>query len=38
MFKLFIFVAVLQGLKFEFQKFRILEILNFHPYVLPIEH
>ena len=24
-------VAILQLLKFEFQKFRILEILNFHP-------
>ena len=26
------------SLKFEFQKFRILEILNFHPYVtvLPV--
>ena len=30
-FKLSIFVAILQVLKFEFQKFRILEILNFHP-------
>ena len=26
-----IFVAILQVLKFEFQKFRIFEILNFHP-------
>ena len=32
-FKLSIFVAILQVLKFEFQKFRILEILNFHPLV-----
>ena len=30
---LFIFVGILQVLKFEFLKFRILEILNFHPYV-----
>ena len=30
-FKLSIFVAILQILKFEYQKFRILEILNFHP-------
>ena len=30
-FKLSIFVAILHVLKFEFQKFRILEILNFHP-------
>ena len=29
--KLSIFVAILQVLKFEFQKFRILEILNVHP-------
>ena len=29
--KLSIFVAILQVLKFEFQMFRILEILNFHP-------
>ena len=32
-FKLPIFVAILQILKFEFQKFRILEILNTHPYI-----
>ena len=25
--------GILQVLKFEFQKFRILEILNFHPWV-----
>ena len=30
-FKLFIFVGILQVLKFEFLKFRILESLNFHP-------
>ena len=30
MLKLSIFVEVLQVLKFEFQKFRILEIWNFH--------
>ena len=31
----FIFVGILQVLKFEFLKFRIWEILNFHPlYVL----
>ena len=29
--KLFIFVGILQILKFEFLKFRILEFLNFHP-------
>ena len=29
-FKLSIFVGILQVLKFEFLKFRILEILNFH--------
>ena len=28
--KLFIFVGIIQVLKFEFPKFRILEILNFH--------
>ena len=28
------FEGILQVLKFEFQKFRILEILNFHPCVL----
>ena len=31
-FKLSIFVDILQVLKFEFKKFRILEILNFHPW------
>ena len=36
-FKLSIFVAILQVLKFEFQKFRILEILNFHPYALNVK-
>ena len=30
-FKLSIFVCILQVLKFEFLKFRILEILNFCP-------
>ena len=30
--KLFIFVGILQVLKFEVLKFRILEILNFHPW------
>ena len=29
--QLIIFVGILQVLKFEFLKFRILEILNFHP-------
>ena len=29
--KLFIFIGILQVLKFDFLKFRILEILNFHP-------
>ena len=29
--KLFTFVGILQVLKFVFLKFRILEILNFHP-------
>ena len=29
--KLFVFIGSLQVLKFEFLKFRILEILNFHP-------
>ena len=29
--KLLIFVGILQVQKFEFLKFRILEILNFHP-------
>ena len=32
-FKLSIFVDILQVLKFEFQWFRILEILNFHPWL-----
>ena len=31
--KLFIFVGIQQVLKFEFLKFRILEVLNFHPWV-----
>ena len=31
-FKLSIFVAILQVLKFEFRKFRIFEFLNFHPW------
>ena len=34
-FKLSIFVAILQVLKSEFQKIRILEILNFHPCIMP---
>ena len=29
--KLLIFVGILQVLRFDFKKFRILEILNFHP-------
>ena len=29
--KLWIFVGILQVLGFDFKKFRILEILNFHP-------
>ena len=29
--KLFIFIGILQVIKFEFLKFRISEILNFHP-------
>ena len=29
--KLLIFIGILQVLRFDFQKFRILEILNFHP-------
>ena len=29
--KLLIFIGILQVLRFNFQKFRILEILNFHP-------
>ena len=29
--KLLIFVGTLQVLRFDFKKFRILEILNFHP-------
>ena len=32
--KLSIFVAILQVLKFEFQKLRILEIMNFHTWTL----
>ena len=31
--KLFFFVGILQVLKFEFLKFRTLEILKFHPCV-----
>ena len=30
-FRLFIFVGMLQVLKFEFLQFSIFEILNFHP-------
>ena len=30
--KLCIFVGILQVLKFDFLKFRVLEILNFHPW------
>ena len=29
--KLLIFVGILQVLRYDFKKFRILEILNFHP-------
>ena len=29
--KLFIFIGIRQVIKFEFLKFRILEIVNFHP-------
>ena len=29
--KLFIFIGILQVLRYGFQKFRALEILNFHP-------
>ena len=29
--KLLIFVGILQVLRFDFKKFRILEMLNFHP-------
>ena len=32
--KLFIFVGILQVLKFEIQKSRILKILNFNPWIL----
>ena len=31
--KLLIFVGILQVLRFDFKKYRILEILNFHPCV-----
>ena len=30
--KLSIFIGILQVLRYDFQKFRILEILNFHPW------
>ena len=30
--KMLIFVGILKVLRFDFKKFRILEILNFHPY------
>ena len=33
-FKLSIFVAILQVLELKFQKFRIWEILNLHPWVI----
>ena len=36
-FKLSIFIDILQVLKFEFLKFRILEILNFHPWIQCVE-
>ena len=29
--KMWIFMGILQVLRYDFQKFRILEILNFHP-------
>ena len=35
--KLFIFARILQVLTNEFLKFRILEILNFHPWIQQIE-
>ena len=34
--KLLIFIGILQVLRFDFQKFRILEILNFHPCIYGI--
>ena len=30
--KLFIFIGMLQVLRYDFQKFRILEMLKFHPW------
>ena len=36
-FKLLIFIGILQVLRFDFQKFRILEILNFHPCICNIK-
>ena len=36
-FKLLIFIGILQVLRYDFQKFRILEILNFHPCNVTIE-
>ena len=36
--KLFIFVGILQVLKFDFLKFRILETLNFHTYFADYRH
>ena len=35
--KLCILIGILQVLKFEFLKFRILEILNFHPCICDID-
>ena len=34
--KLLIFIGILQVLRFDFQKFRILENLNFHPCIYHI--
>ena len=36
--KLLIFVGILQVLRFDFQKFRILKILNFHPMCFGMDH
>ena len=34
--KLVIFIGIVQVLRFDFQKFRILEILNFHPWTVHV--
>ena len=31
--KLLIYLGLLQVLRYDFKKFRILEILNFHPFI-----